>query len=43
MGMTLAKIFNKGEREPVDTTSRGPWLRDGGHSPISKIDRIAPV
>ena len=38
--MTLAEIPNKGEREPVETISRGwawPLIEGWDHPPISKI------
>jgi hypothetical protein len=28
-GIRLAEMFNKGEKEPVEIISSGPWLRDG--------------
>jgi len=39
-GMTLAKVPNKGERDPVETISSGqawPPIEGWGHPPISKI------
>jgi hypothetical protein len=40
MGMTLAKISNKGERKPVKTIFRGeaqPLVEGWDHPPFSKI------